>query len=58
VTLQTFDKWAVDFIGLINPPMKNLGVIYIITTIDYLTRWVEVEPVRYFSVETVAQFMF
>lgn len=37
VTLQEFDKWAIDFIGPINPLEKKSRQRYIITTIDYLT---------------------
>jgi hypothetical protein len=39
VTLQVFEKWAIDFLGPINPPKKRLGDRYIITTIEYLARW-------------------
>jgi hypothetical protein len=46
VTLQYFDKWPMDFVGLINPPLKRSGARYIITAIDYLTRWDKVEPVE------------
>ena len=37
MTLQPFEKWAINFIG----PIKlqgNIGTRYIITTIEYLTR--------------------
>jgi len=47
VTLQAFDKWAIDFVGPINPPRKKTSARYIITKIDYLTRWVKAQPVRY-----------
>lgn len=30
VTLREFKKWAVDFVGLINPPGKRTGARYII----------------------------
>ena len=46
VTLQAFDKWAIDFVGLTNPPGKRIGSRYIITVIVYLTRWVEVKLVK------------
>ena len=45
MTLQPFDKWAVDFVGPINPPSKYTGTRYIITATDYLTWWAEVAPV-------------
>jgi hypothetical protein len=41
VTLQVFNKWAIDFLGLINPPTRRPRGRYIITTIEYLTRWDE-----------------
>ena len=52
VTLQAFDKWAIDFVGPINPLGKRTGVRYIITTTDYLTRWVEAAPVKDCNVVT------
>ena len=46
VTLQAFEKWATDVVGLINPLGKRTGARYIITATDYLTRWAEVAPVK------------
>jgi hypothetical protein len=36
VNLQFFEKWPIEFVGPINPPVRN-----IITVTKYLIRWVE-----------------
>jgi transposase InsO family protein len=56
--LQAFEKWVVDFIGLINPPAKHSKERYIITTTNYLTRWDEAEVVQDFSTTTTTRFIF
>ena len=58
VTLQAFDKWAIDSVGPINPPGKRTGARYIITTTYYLTRWAEAKPVKDCSLDIAAQFIF
>ena len=58
ITLQDFDKWEVDFFGPISPPEKWNGAFYIITATYYLTRWVEVIPVKYCTSETTTKFLF
>ena len=58
VTLQAFDKWAIDFVGPINPPGKRIGSRYIIIATYYLTRWVEAKLVKDCSVATTVQFIF
>jgi hypothetical protein len=47
-----------DFIGPINPSDKHSKARYIITTIDYLTRWVEAEVVQDCSTDTTTHFIF
>ena len=58
VTLQAFDKWAIDFVGPINPLGKRTGSRYIIIATDYLTRWVEAKLVKDYSAATTVQFIF
>ena len=58
VTLKTFDKWEMDFMGPINPPVKRTGARYIITAIEYLTRWAEATPIMDCTTATTTRFMF
>ena len=41
ITLQVFEKWELDFVGLINPPTRRSRDIYIIATTEYVTTWDE-----------------
>ncbi len=58
VTLHAFDKWTIDFVGPINPLRKHTSTRYIITTTEYLTRWVEAKPVKNCDAVTTVQFIF
>jgi transposase InsO family protein len=58
LTLQEFEKWAIDFVGPTNPPGKCTRVRYIITDTEYLTRWVEARAIKDCSAAIVAQFIF
>ena len=41
----TFEIWAIDFIGPFPIPRKRTGARYIITVVEYVTKWAEAEPV-------------
>eukprot|EP00253_Pinus_taeda_P007264 PITA_07264 len=44
VTFEPFEKWGMDFVGLINPPSKKRS--YIIVCTDYLTKWAETKEIK------------
>jgi hypothetical protein len=56
--LQAFDKWAIDFVGKINPQERILGARYIITVMKYLTRWEEATRVTNRIAKMVVRFLF
>jgi hypothetical protein len=56
--LQVFDKWAIDFVGAIHPPIRRSGVRYIITTTEYLSRREEAALVKDCNAETATYFLF
>jgi hypothetical protein len=58
VTLKSSDKWVINFVGPINPQERRSGARYIITAIEYLTRWEETTPVIDFIVEVDVWFLF
>lgn len=58
VLLQVFDKWTIDFVGPIQPPGRKTGMQYIITMTEYLTRWVEAQPVKDCTTATATKFLF
>eukprot|EP00253_Pinus_taeda_P026246 PITA_26246 len=57
MTLQPFERWAIDFVGPIQPQGKT-GARYIITVMKYLTRWVEAQPVKDCTGTTTVNFLF
>jgi hypothetical protein len=36
-----FEIWAIDYVGPFLKRAKRMGVKYIITIVEYLTKWVE-----------------
>ena len=54
----TFEIWAIDFIGPFPIPAKRSGARYIITAIEYVTKWIEAKPVDTYSSEVAANFIY
>lgn len=57
MTLSPFEKWAIDLVGPIKPQGK-MGARYIITTREYLIRWVEAQPVKDCMAAMTVKFFF
>ena len=45
VEATPFDKWELDFVGLIEP--SSNGKSYTLVCTDYVTRWVEARPMKH-----------
>jgi transposase InsO family protein len=56
VMLEPFERWAIDFVGPINPPSNQK--VYILVFIDYMTKWVEAKALIRASEEVVLAFLF
>jgi len=54
--LEPFERWAMDFIGPVNPPYNNK--LYILVCTDYMTKWVEEKALSRASEESVLAFLF
>ncbi|XP_059066425.1 uncharacterized protein LOC131857734 [Cryptomeria japonica] len=53
---EPFKQWGIDFVGPIDPH-SSAGHMYILTTIDYFTKWVEVVPTKKANSEVVCNFL-
>ena len=56
--LEAFEKWAINFLGPINPPVRHSHAQYIITTTDYLTCWAEAATIKDCTANTATPFIF
>jgi transposase InsO family protein len=49
-------QWGIDFIGEINPP-SSVQHKWILTTIDYFTKWIEAVPTKQATDVVIIQFL-
>jgi IS30 family transposase len=56
VSLEPFEKWAIDFVGPFNPPSQQK--VHILVYMDYVTKWVEAKEVVKETEKAVSNFMF
>ena len=53
-----FKIWAIEFIGPFSVRAKRTGARYVITVVEYVTKWAEVEPVDTCSSEVASKFIY
>ena len=51
-----FERWGINIIGLL--PITRERNRYIIVTMDYFIRWLEIRTIKAANVETVAIFIY
>ena len=56
VHLEPFEKWALDFVGPINPSSK--GKKYILVCTNYVTKWAEAKALVRETEQIVVNFLF
>eukprot|EP00253_Pinus_taeda_P026043 PITA_26043 len=54
--IEPFEKWALDFIGPINPSFKQNK--YLLVCIDYVTKWVEAKALFSATENSVISFLY
>ena len=50
--------WSMMGVDLVGPLKENNGFCYIVTAVDYTSKWVEAEPICDKSALSVAQVLF
>ena len=53
---DVFEKWGIDAVGPL--PITSRGKSYILTAVDYLSRWAEAKAVKQIGAKDVAKFVY
>ena len=53
---DVFEKWGIDAVGPL--PITSRGKSYILTAVDYLSRWAEAKAVKQITAKDVAKFVY
>jgi hypothetical protein len=56
VVIEPFEKWALDFVGPINPMYQRKKYILVYT--NYVTKWVEAKDLYSSSEKSIVYFLF
>ena len=56
LSFDVFEKWGIDAIGPL--PITSRGKSYILTAVDYLSRWAEAKAVKKIVAKDVAKFVY
>ena len=52
--VELFDVWGIDFMGLFPPSFGNL---YILVTVDYVSKWIEAAALPTNDAKVVIRFL-
>lgn len=56
IMIKSFEKWAIDFVGPINPTSMNKRHILVCT--DFVTNWVEAKTISFATEKFVVEILF
>ena len=56
MTYDVFQRWGLDAIGPL--PMTGRGKCYILTAVDYLSRWAEAKAVKHTTSKDIGKFVY
>jgi hypothetical protein len=56
IIFTPFEKWGIDVVGIL--PKTQHGKEFIIETMGYMTKWIEVVSISSIKVKDVAQFVY